>query len=66
MLEVLLVVVKTGLVFAIDVGGLCALLALTATYLRDAERAKVGDVEETALDSRPRRRGKRARAMAGG
>ena len=52
-MEVLLVVLTTGLVFVVDVGGLCAMLALAATYLKDGERAEVP--EAVPLRSRRRR-----------
>ena len=41
-LEVVLAIVTTAVVFVLDVGGLCLVLALTATYLRDWDRVARG------------------------
>lgn len=65
-LEVLLVVVATGLVFAVDVGALCAVLALTSTYLRDGDRGRAGAVAEVPIGGGRLRRGRRERSLAGG
>lgn len=65
-MEVLLMVLTTGLIFAVDVGGLCFVLTLTATYLRDGDRMRAGSVRARSRDGGQSRRGRREQSMAGG